>query len=300
MYTQFFGNYLLNNRYITSEQLISALEVQHDCSMKLGILAIQAGYMTSSQVETVHISQTHDNKMFGEICIEKGYLTQEQVDELLGSQTPDYMLFCQALDDLGYLKTSEFEEAFRDYKKKYLLSKNDFEHMENDKLIELIHSYNNIPEDTLSNFFAQYLSVLFNNIIRFIGKDFTPHPAKKLDNFPDGHRSHQKIIGAFPTISFYVSDTDTAIQFASRYAQEEFSDIDEFVEASVEDFLNLHNGLFITTMSNEFSIELFLEPPCTNAILELDNEKDYYEIPITFSFGTVHFIVERTRTEKAG
>lgn len=299
MYTKFFGNYLLNNGYITSEQLISALEAQGNYSIKLGVLAIHAGYMTSSQVEDVHITQTHNNKMFGEIAIEKGYLTQEQVDDLLKSQKPDYLVFSQTLNDLGYLDTNHFEEAFNDYRKKYKLSKDDFSHAENNKLINLIHTYYNISEDYLSNFFAQYLSILFNNIIRFIGKDFTPQPAKKIDIFPNGHRAYQKIIGEFPTISYYISDNDTLIGFASRYAQEDFPEIDEYVEASVEDFLNLHNGLFITTMSNEFSIELFLEPPCTNAPLELNDDKDYYEIPITFSFGTVHFIVEREKTAQA-
>lgn len=43
-----------------------------------------------------------------------------------------------------------------------------------------------------------------------------------------------------------------AIAFASRYAKEEFHEFDEYVKASIEDFLNLHNGLFNVNMSNEF------------------------------------------------
>lgn len=52
-----------------------------------------------------------------------------------------------------------------------------------------------------------------------------------------------------------------AIAFASRYAKEEFHEFDEYVKASIEDFLNLHNGLFNVNMSNEFSLELNLCPP---------------------------------------
>jgi len=292
MYTQFFGNYLLNNGYITSEQLIKALGCQQQGYVKLGFLAIHSGYMTSNQVEEVHICQTHDDKKFGEIAIEKGYLTEEQVDELLETQTPDYLLFSQTLEDLGYMDSATFEEAFNGYRKKYQLSKDDFSHTENDKLLEVIYDHYDISESTLSKYFIQYLSLLFNNIIRFIGKDFTPHMAQKLECMPEGHCAYQTILANRPITSYYSSDDNTLLSFASRYAQEEFPEIDEYVEASVEDFLNLHNGLFITTMSNEYKIEMTLEPPVTDRNFKLRSNADYYIIPITFSFGTVNFIFE--------
>lgn len=298
MYTQFFGNYLLNNGYITSEQLISALEAQHNSFVKLGVLAIHSGFMTSSQVESVHIAQTHDNRKFGEIAIEKGYLTNEQVETLLTTQTPDYLLFSQTLNDLGHMTTSEFEKAFKDYQTKYALCENDFAHVENSKLVELIHAYYNISRDDLSHYFAQYLALLFNNLIRFIGKDFTPHAAEKIEKLPEGHCAMQKITGSMSSTVYYISDNDTLLSFASRYAQEEFPEIDELVEASVEDFLNLHNGLFLTTMSNEFSIELNLEPPYTTSEVELNPDKDYYVLPITFSFGKISFVFERERPKE--
>ena len=40
MYTQFFGNYLLSNGYVTKEQLFSAMQRQADNHLKLGTLAI--------------------------------------------------------------------------------------------------------------------------------------------------------------------------------------------------------------------------------------------------------------------
>lgn len=51
MYTQFFGNYLLNNGYITSEQLIKALDIHRNHFVKLGVLAIHGGYMTSTRLK---------------------------------------------------------------------------------------------------------------------------------------------------------------------------------------------------------------------------------------------------------
>ena len=43
--------------------------------------------------------------------------------------------------------------------------------------------------------------------------------------------------------------------------EEELYEFDEYVSASMEDFLNLHNGLYSVNMSNDYSMELHLQPP---------------------------------------
>ena len=58
MYTQFFGNYLLANGYVTRDQLFSAMRQEADQHMKLGTLALHAGYMNAAQVDDVVIHQT--------------------------------------------------------------------------------------------------------------------------------------------------------------------------------------------------------------------------------------------------
>ena len=63
MYTQFFGNYLLANGYVTQEQLFSAMRRQADKHIKLGTIAMHAGYMTASEVDTVYIRQTQELKI---------------------------------------------------------------------------------------------------------------------------------------------------------------------------------------------------------------------------------------------
>ena len=59
MYTQFFGNYLLEKDIITTEQLLDALQEQSKVHLKLGTLAIHEGYMTAGEVDNIIIMQTH-------------------------------------------------------------------------------------------------------------------------------------------------------------------------------------------------------------------------------------------------
>ena len=86
-------------------------------------------------------------------------------------------------------------------------------------------------------------------------------------------------------------DEQTAISFASRYAGDEFRSFDEYVSASLEDFLNLHNGLFVVNVSNADSMELDLEPPSTLMNEVYAPEGSTYLLPICYTFGTINFLI---------
>ena len=62
MYTQFFGNYLISNGYITQEQLFSAMRRQGTKHMKLGTLAIHAGYMMN--IKSAVTGENTDSHIF--------------------------------------------------------------------------------------------------------------------------------------------------------------------------------------------------------------------------------------------
>lgn len=87
---------------------------------------------------------------------------------------------------------------------------------------------------------------------------------------------------------------EAAIAFASRYVDEEFEEFDEYVSASMEDFLNLHNGLFSVNMSNDYTVELHLQPPEAHENTVLSTEAPSYLLPVIYSFGTVNFIFSVT------
>ena len=84
---------------------------------------------------------------------------------------------------------------------------------------------------------------------------------------------------------------EVAIEFASRFVNEDFEEFDDYVQASVEDFMNLHNGLFVVNMSNSYSVELSLDPPTVDAddVLELNDST--FILPIIYPFGTIHLLV---------
>lgn len=291
MYTQFFGNFLLSKGVISAEKLVDILQKQSSEHFKLGTLAIHAGLMTASEVEHVIIMQTHQDKKFGELAIEGGFLTQEQVEFLLSDQQPDYLLLGQILVDEGILTMSEFEDLLSEYQ-----SRNELDalgmigehHSQVEQLICKFCDFDSayIPEKAIS-----YINLLFNNIIRFIGNDFTPLNPLMKSEYMTNYCVTQDVEGPITIHSCIDLSEAAAIGFASRYARENFTEFDEYAQASIEDFLNLHNGLFNVNVSNTDSLELSLLPPEVHANERLAMNNKLYVFPILFPFGTINVML---------
>lgn len=291
MYTQFFGSYLLRNNVVTREQLLDAMSKCKTTRIKLGTIAINRGLMTAAEVDECCFLQTREDKRFGEIAMERGYLTWKQVEELLGTQEPDYILLGQTLVDSGALTNSDLERALNDYQ-----TVNEIDDLEdnienNDKIKTLIENLLKESSAPVSEYVVMFLNLLFNDLIRFIGEDFTPLAPIIADSHDCTIAVNQKVVGPVSFETYADMNESAAIDFASRYAKEEFTEMDEYVEASLEDFLNLHNGLYVVNMSNQNSIECSLEPPLnvSNQLISIGNNGII--IPIIYPFGLVEIII---------
>lgn len=291
MYTQFFGNYLLSRGVVTTDQLADALREQSNAHIKLGTLAIHYGYMTASEVENIVIQQTHQDKRFGELAVTEGYLTESQVKELVEAQNPDYLLLGQILVEQGILSRSEFETLLIDYQSENELADDSIGNEQRENVDQLVKNFLALGGVDENDRIIEYLSLLFNNLVRFIGNDFTPLNLIPCDEIPVNYCILQNITGNLTLISALDLEEDTAIQFASRYVGDTFTEFDEYVKASVEDFLNLHNGLFNVNMSSDYAMELFLDPPELVSGDVLHTKLTTYLLPIVYSFGILDFII---------
>lgn len=297
MYTQFFGNYLLANGYVTQEQLFSAMRRQADKHIKLGTIAMHAGYMTASEVDTVYIRQTHEDRKFGELAIEEGFLSNKQTIELLRLQVPDFLGLGQVFLDDGILTNTEFENILADYRSQNELVDLDMLIEEPEAITKLFENFLIVAETPITHNGHMFTELLFNNFVRFVGEDYTPITVEELTEFPAECCVKQEIKGNYSIVTYLAMDEETAIAFASRYAEENFEAYDEYVQASLEDFLNLHNGLFIVNVSNDSSTELSIGTPehVEEPLLLFDHVT--YHFPILYTFGTVHFLIEAVKLD---
>ncbi len=259
MFSQYFGNFLLNKGYIKPGQLTDALEYQRSVHLKLGVIAINAGYMTPSQVEQVHSMQKKIDKRFGELAIEKGYITEEQLSEMLTTQKQGHLMLGQALIDRNHLTIDQLQAALECYKKENGMSTRQFNIVRKDDSQEIEQIFQNYGESFLGKMYSDYVTLLIKNLIRFIDDNPTIEINQLKSDMTAQWYSSQEIIGKIVVHTGIACDKDAFVSFAARFAQEDITEPDELAQASVGEFLNLHNGIFLVNMSNN-GVELEMQP----------------------------------------
>ncbi|MBP2241031.1 hypothetical protein J2Z40_001593 [Cytobacillus eiseniae] len=258
MFSQYFGHYLLNNGKLTAEQLKQALELQKTTYVKFGVIAVDEGFLTSSQVEEIHEKQKQQDKRFGEIAVELGLLTEEQVSYMLSAQKKNYLILAQAIVDQGYMTMDAFTNALNEYKQLHSLSDEKFEAIKNgdiDTIIESLLEINHPDKDV----YTQYLSLFVKNMIRFIDDQVFVQALPYAQRSETDWIVSQEVTGEKMLWTAIAADENVFLQLASIYAEETLTEVDELAKASVSEFLNLHNGIFLVNMSNK-GIELNMKP----------------------------------------
>ncbi|MGH4139173.1 chemotaxis protein CheX [Clostridium sp.] len=287
MFSQYFGQYLLNEKYLTVLQLKEALEYQHSVRLKLGVLAINAGYMNAQQSSEVHQMQAKVDKRFGEIAVDRGYMKVEQVEELLSSQSFGHLLLAQALIDKNYMSLEMFEGALYEYKKKYNISEHQFDALQRDDVDEIINIYVNLEGDKYGDEIKHYIALFMRNIIRFIDSDVYTNKIVKIEECKTKWVVSQRIKNSINLQTYINAEEEVFVKIASRYAEEELTSVDELAKDSVGEFLNLNNGLYLVAMSN-IGIELDMDPQSVSFEKTISST---YMLPIELPFGKMELII---------
>lgn len=296
MYSQFFGNYLFSKGHVTKEQLLPALERQAKTFMLVSTKALYSGYMSAHEIQHVIDLQEEEGKKFSEIAIKYGYLNQHQVMELLETPVPDFMLLGQLLIKDGVFTFEEFENILTDYRSQSEFLDLELNEENQDDFRRLIEDFSIVSEASIPDFGKSYIELLFNTLSLYIGEDFSTLPPSICNEFATDFCVTQTVEGSYVVNTYLNMDESTALAFAERYSGDPYNEIDEYVIASIEDLLNLQNGLFIVNASNEsskdFHIGVMEKHPSTIAKFEPTT----FIFPICYPFGIIHFIMEIIRS----
>lgn len=298
MLTQFFGSYLIDKHVITSDQLIEALHLKHITSETLDQLALSSGYMSQDEIDDIHTMQTQMDGEFIELALHMGYLTEAQAESMAQTRYSGYVLLGNSIVTLGYCSHEEMAKLIADYEFDYQLPFSDMLKFNQTKIDDMIMQYYNFPDTGELNLPKEYAALLIRNLIRFLGNDFHLNgKLQKLPYIPDMYKATQGITGSFTANTAIIAYKDFMTTFASRYAAEDLSGDDEYISASVQDFLNLHNGIFTSNMSSHHSLEADISNTEYRPATGKQLYEDAYILPIEFTFGLYYFCF-RVSSEK--
>ncbi|MCR5784635.1 MAG: hypothetical protein K6G40_03200 [Eubacterium sp.] len=293
MYSQFFGNFLVEKGIIDRAQLLEVLsKKKEDAPIHPGLLAVYKEYLIGHEAKEIMIKESQTGMSFYEICSEQMALTSSQIEALQKLDPPYYLHIAQHLIDSGISDIDEMAECLFDYESQFEIIDLDLMKEINDKVDLLLMEFDMICDSPYKNELTDYIILLFNNLIHYIGTDFEPLSIQPFPQYYSKVGSVQKIIGEPCFFTEIDMSEESAIKFASRFAGDQFDELNEYVTASLDDFLNQHNGVFVVNQSNLTHKEFTLEPPVSSHDEVQQPKGEAYFLTITFhSCGYINFYI---------
>lgn len=286
MFIKCLGEYLVEKKYVTKEQLDAIIEQQTSSRVKLGLIAVSEKMLTLQQADRVNMLQSSRDKRFGDIAVEEGYLTDSQVSTLLSLQGNSYLKFIQTIIDMGYLKIEEIDNIINDFKNEKDYSYEDIESLKSGDIDRII----NIFIKTDNQMYDDYFALMIRNINRFISTDISFSAPVELKELSISTLGTQCLKGDHNVFVGLAADDKDLLIVANNYAKEEFTEVDADAYDSVCEFINCVNGLFASKLSTT-DVDIDMLPPVFYNKANINAAKSFYVTTINISGNTVKIIV---------
>jgi len=167
--------------------------------------------------------------------------------------------------------------------------------MDNEQLTaELLRSsnYDALPDSTTA-FVRTYIKKLIWDVLTYVDASIAVNNIELVTTYSSDLELSQEITGIPAAYSAIDGDIDALTAFSEHYAHLGISEYDTLAREAILDFLNLHNGLFVSLLSKLNMYELSLAVPKQSGSFSLTSlvTGKITIIPITFSFGTIKFLL---------
>lgn len=289
MFGVYFGKYLEDKGILTKEQYNMIMEDSKNTKVKMGLLAVEAGYMTTVQTDEVNNLQQMQDKRFGDIAIEKGYLSEDQVVDLLEMQGDEYLLFVQALIEHNILTLDEIQSELNAYKKSEHYSALDIEAIKSGDVDRIVQVF--IKDEAIPKTVKEYIALLARNVVRFVDPYFRMERVEKITEDTSSFVAAQELVGDYKIFTGLCGDGSGIKTIAQEFAGEQFETVDLDVLDAACEFLNCNNGLYAIKLGNE-NIDIDMCPPVMKIeMTTLRSEGEMYRLPFYVKGTAVDLII---------
>lgn len=289
MFGVYFGKYLEGKGIISNEQYNDIISDSKNAKVKMGLLAVEAGYMTEEQAEQVNNLQQMQDRRFGDIAVEKGFLTEDQVGSLLKKQGDEYLLFVQALVEKGILSLEQIQKEINAYKKSGRFTALDIEAIKSGDIDKIVPVF--VKENCIPPIIKDYIALTARNMVRFIDRHFRLEKVEKLNEYTSTFVAAQELNGDHKIFSGFCGDGEGIKLIAEAYAKEEFEMVDMDVLDAACEFLNCNNGLYASKLSYE-DVDLDMLPPVMkDTVTTICSDGNMFRVPFYIKDKQVDLII---------
>ena len=275
MFSQFIGNYLIENKVITLDNFNSIMRYQDEHRVKLGTIAIAEGLLTQKQTDEINNIQATKDMRFGDIAISKGYLTSDDIDNLLRLQESPHLIFLQALEEIGIMNQEEFAKYVDDFQKIMHMTNSDLNALKNSDIEDLIPLFTKNCDQVYTNAFG----IILKNITRFVTSHFLIEEGQAVSEYSAKSICLQRFKGDMSGFIMLASDTDSLLPVASGCGKWNYTEMDEDACDSICEFINCCSGLFASANADK-DINLELLPPESYTDSSFKSVENAYIMPV--------------------
>ncbi len=291
MLNRLFGNYLVEKKCITQEQLEHLLPVPHDLVAEIETIAVVRKVLTPAQVQAILSQKGSQTIRFGEAAVEEGFISDDRLDQLVSFQTNPFMKFMQLLINQQYIRMDQLNQVISSFEteKEYTDSQM------NSLILDDIEEITKIFVPLKSKQLQELTVTLIQTIKRLIDKEVYLDKAYTANSLQLDSYAGQLVNGDM-NFKLYISGSgDNLLGIANYFTENNYSHLNEDALDNVGEFINCVNGLFARNFCYcVFVIDLLSAEYCMEGIYL--NENKLFVIPILangFCFRAVYEIYSK-------
>lgn len=287
MFSQFFGNYLLENQKISTEQYSSCMNYISANHVKLGRLAEIEGLLARKQANELNYLQMENDRQIGDLAVERGYLTKSEVNYLLKCQGNPYLIFIQALEENHFMERDDIDACIAAYQEENGFSDQIMDAIKNGQIEHLLPAFADVEDERLQTL----LGLILRNIIRFVNSYLRIDKGEFATSLPTKYIASQKMTGDYEVLIGFSSDDDGILMIADGYAKEVFDEVNEDAMDSVAEFVNCVCGLYAAELSYH-NVSLDMLPPVYEFDSSISDSDSFFVLPLFIQNKKINLIVQ--------
>lgn len=274
MLNRLFGNYLVEKKRITQEQLDELLPVQKNAKAEAGTIAVINKILSPAKVQEA-LSKAGKDNPFEEVAVEAGYLSDEKLEEILTYQSNTFMIFMQGMLDRNLLSLNEINPLLNEFQTLGNFNDAQMSALIYDDLEQCVNIFVPLKSAPLKDLAL----TLVRTMRRLIDGDMYLDKAYTARSLQLDKYASQTINGDIHLKVYMSAPDDGLLAIANHFTGDTYETVDPDALDNVGEFINCINGQFASNMSyEEISVDMN-SPEYSMEGPFISNEK-LYVIPI--------------------
>lgn len=244
MLNRLFGNYLVDKKCITQEQLEQLLPVPQNVTAKIETIILVRKILLPTQVQTMLESMGNSDD-FGEMIVKEGLISDDRLEQLTSFQTNSFMKFMQLLVNEDYIRLEQLNQIISSFETEYEYTDAQMNSLMLNDLEEIIRIFVPLKNRHLHELTVTLIQTLKRLIDKevYLDKAYTSN-AVQLDSY-----ASQAVSGDI-NFKLYISGSgEQLLGIANYFTGDKYETVNEDALDNVGEFINCVNGLFATNLS---------------------------------------------------